>query len=107
MDTKIAFQLATSPEICKALGGRLRRLRLAQNLTAEELAARAGVHRRSVGNIENKAHTVALELIVRVAISLGVAEDLSPLFDERVQSDRAEPRASRQRARASSRPASR
>jgi transcriptional regulator with XRE-family HTH domain len=86
MDTKTAFELSTSAEICAELGRRLREQRLAQNLSQAELAARAGLHRRTIENLETKTHTASLETIVKVAVRLNVVAQLQDLFVLKVQS---------------------
>jgi transcriptional regulator with XRE-family HTH domain len=82
----IAFELSTSVEICAALGQRLRSQRLAQNLSQAELAARTGLHRRTIENIETRTHSASLETIIKVAMRLSLIADLQDLFVPRIQS---------------------
>jgi transcriptional regulator with XRE-family HTH domain len=82
----ISFELSTSVEICAALGQRLREQRLAQNLSQAELAARTGLHRRTIENIESRTHTASLETIVKVAMRLNLTADLQDVFLLRIQS---------------------
>ena len=70
---------ATAPEIVRELGQRLRAQRLAQSVTQEELAARAGV---SVGAIKKLEATglTTMETYVRAAQALGLIDDLVDLM---------------------------
>jgi len=48
----LQFELATTDEIAREFGDRIRAHRLAQNLQQSELAARAGISQRSLSNFE-------------------------------------------------------
>jgi transcriptional regulator with XRE-family HTH domain len=74
------FDLATSIEIAAELGLRLRRERVRQNLSQGELAARAGLSERSVGNLERNGHA-SLDTLIRAAAALGLSGSLATLFD--------------------------
>lgn len=76
---------ATYEEVCKELGIRLKAQRLAQRLTQEELAARAGVSTGTVKNLENKGQS-SMESAVRIALALGLADDFQHLFKLQVKS---------------------
>jgi transcriptional regulator with XRE-family HTH domain len=66
--------------ICQRLGERIRVLRLAQSLTQQDLALRAGCSLSSVRRLE--AHGQAqLELLVRVAQALQADAGFEALFD--------------------------
>lgn len=54
------------------LGARLRKLRLAANLTQAELAKRTGIHRPNIARVEAGRHTPSLETIARLAAAIGV-----------------------------------
>ena len=56
----------------EAFGKRLRIERLRQNLSQEELAHRAGLHRTYVGGIERGERNLSLLNIVLLAETLGV-----------------------------------
>jgi transcriptional regulator with XRE-family HTH domain len=86
MAIMVDFGLATYAEVCAEIGARLRAQRLAQRLTQQELAARAGVNVGTVKNLEKKIMTASLESIVRVALVLGLADHLQPLFALQVKS---------------------
>lgn len=79
------FTLATHEEICQEIGRRLRIQRLAQALSQEELAVRAGVSTGTVKNIEGRGRA-SLESVIRLAVALGLADELAPLFLLRVSS---------------------
>jgi transcriptional regulator with XRE-family HTH domain len=71
---------ASFSETTRELGARLRAQRLAQGLAQAELAARAGVSVGTVKNLEGKGQS-SLETLVRVAMALGLADHLQPLFE--------------------------
>ena len=60
-------------KIQKQFGARVRELRVARNLSQEELAFRAGLHRTYVGGIERGERNPALRNIAAIANALGVA----------------------------------
>lgn len=59
-------------------GRRVRELRVAQGLSQEELAERAGLHRNYIGGVERGERNVALLNIGRLARALDVT--LADLF---------------------------
>jgi transcriptional regulator with XRE-family HTH domain len=62
------------------LGLTVRRLREKSEISQEELASLAGLHRTYVGSIERGERNVSLENIVRLARALGVRP--SALLDD-------------------------
>ena len=62
----------------KQFGQRIKELRLAKNLSQEELAYRASVHRTYLGSIERGERNPSLKNITGIAQALGVT--LSELF---------------------------
>lgn len=59
------------------LGARIRDLRNALNISQEELAERAGLHRTYVGAVERGERNISLDNILALASALGVtASDL-------------------------------
>ena len=66
-------------DIKLTFGNRIRQLRLAQRLSQEELAFRAGVHRTYLGGIERGERNVALINIAAIAKALNIS--LSELFE--------------------------
>lgn len=65
--------------ICQTLGSRLRALRLARNVSQQELAGMAGVSLSSIRRLEASGQA-SLELLVRVAQALQVGQALDELF---------------------------
>jgi len=96
----LIFDLATAEEIGAELGRRLRAQRLAQNLTQQALAARAGVSRGTVRNLEGKGQA-SVESLLRIVGALGLGGSLSELFVLRPTSIREMEAASTSRMRAS------
>ena len=73
------FEFASSLEICRELGSRLRAQRLAQNLQQEELAQKAGVSKLTIVNLENKGNVTILSFL-QVVRALGLVDELANLF---------------------------
>lgn len=96
----LPFNLATYTEMGKELGQRLRAQRLAQLLSQEEVALRAGLSGSTIKNLESKGQA-SLESVLRVVMALGLTHELQEIFSLKVQSiaqmERAE-QAQRQRA---------
>lgn len=88
--------------MCKAVGQRARALRLARNLSQQQLADMAGASLSSIRRLEARGQGT-LALLVRLAQALQVVDQLGLLFDQPVQTiAEAERRAAvarRQRAR--------
>jgi|TARA_B100000315_G_C14566539_1_gene583253 transcriptional regulator with XRE-family HTH domain len=57
-------------EILKKFGDRVRELRNAKNITQEELAFRAGLHRTYIGMIERAEKNITLNNIEKIANAL-------------------------------------
>ena len=64
--------MAVNPEL-KKFGEYVLKLRKARNLSQEQLAELAGLHRNYIGGIERGERNVALINIVRLAKALGVS----------------------------------
>ena len=79
------FSVASHEEVCRELGGRLRTQRLAQLLSQQELAARAGVSVGTVKNLERKGQS-SMESAIRIAMAMSLTDELRPLFKLRVRS---------------------
>jgi transcriptional regulator with XRE-family HTH domain len=57
----------------EAIGRRVRDLRTQKDLSQDELAAKAGIHRNTVGNLELGAcESVSLKTLTGIATALGV-----------------------------------
>ena len=94
------FGLSTTDEIAQELGNRLRAHRLAQNLQQNELAARAGVSPRTLGEFERSGRG-SLDVFLRVVMALGLSESMSTLFELKPKSIKDMETASQKRQRAS------
>lgn len=79
------FGFATYSEVCVEIGRRLKRQRLAQGLTQEQLAARASVSRGTVRNLESKGQA-SLESLICIVMALGLVDELARLFELKVTS---------------------
>lgn len=89
-------------EIVKTLCERLRQARIRRQFTQAELAQRAGVGVNTVSNLE-AGRNVGIDVVVRVAMVLGLAHELEVLFMPQLESledlRRFETSATRQRIR--------
>jgi transcriptional regulator with XRE-family HTH domain len=95
------FKLATPQEVAGELGRRLRACRLSLNQSQAETAARAGVSLGALRNLE-RSGLVTVEVLLRVAGTLGFLQQLEPVFVTRPVSIEQMEAASRSRRRASS-----
>lgn len=69
-----------SKTIMEKFGHKVRAERLKQNLSQEELAAKAGVHRTYIGMIERAEKNITLLNIEKISKALGV--NISKLLEE-------------------------
>lgn len=93
----------TNEALLKALGERLAGLRLARNLTQQQLADQAGLGLRTVQRLELGAAATQLTGFLRVCRVLGLVENLESFIPEPALSPMAQLRQQgrkRQRARA-------
>ncbi len=72
----------TDEVILRELGARVGALRLERNLTQGELAAQAGVSKRTVERLESGAVAVQLSALLRVSRVLGLMERLDVWLPE-------------------------
>lgn len=77
----IDFSLAPIPQIEAEIGRRLEALRLQENISQADLAAEAGVSRRTVTRLENGGG-ISLETLIRIMRALGIANHLDALLPE-------------------------
>lgn len=75
MNKENVFVLLSRQAICALLGQRAKRLRLAQNVSQKELAARAGLSFGTVRNLE-AGKSISLEHFVGILEALGRIADL-------------------------------
>lgn len=99
----LTFDLATSDEIERELGSRIRRQRLAQGLRQSELAARAGISELTLRNLERKGQG-SLESFVKLVMTLGLAGELASLLQLKTRSIKNMEHASANRQRAPRKP---
>lgn len=93
------FGLASTDEIAEEFGKRFRAHRLFQNISQEELAARAGISRKTLFDFEHSGRG-SFEIFLRIAMALGLIDSMSGLFDLRPKSIREMENASQKRQRA-------
>lgn len=72
------LSLVAPPDFRVQFGRRVREMREGLDLSQEELAERAGLHRNYIGGIERGERNVAILNVVRLAEGLGVT--LAELF---------------------------
>lgn len=77
--------LNTATDIVKLLCNRLRKERLARQMTQADVAARSGVGVNTVSNLET-GKNVGFENLVKVAMVLGYGDALEGLFKPRIDS---------------------
>ncbi len=77
--------LSSPAEIVTLLCDRLRKERLAKQMTQADVAARAGVGVNTVSNLE-AGKNVGFENLVRVAVVLGYGDALKALFKPNIDS---------------------
>lgn len=65
------------------LGSRIKALRIAKNLTQEQVADQIGVSRQKYARIESGANSITLDILSKVAEILGVTVgDITRVLDE-------------------------
>lgn len=96
------YQFSPTEQSIKQIGRRLEQLRLSKNISQAEVAAKAGVSRRTISRLE-AGETVALDTLIRVLKVYEIADRLSNLLPEQTVRpiERIE-RKGKQRQRASS-----
>jgi transcriptional regulator with XRE-family HTH domain len=60
-------------DLTRAIGRRVRVLRLERNISQEELAARAQLHRNYVGSVERGERDIGIAAVQRLAVALGLS----------------------------------
>ncbi len=97
------FNLLSAQSICAQLGARMKLLRLARNLSQQQLAEMTQSSLSSVRRLEAVGQG-SLEFVVRIAQSLQVVDQLNDWFVQPTMSiadmERAQAAGQRQRARA-------
>lgn len=77
--------ISTPKELVQRLCERLRKERLAQQMTQADVAARTGIAANTVSNLE-AGRNVTFENLIRVAMLLGRAQELEELFKPKLDS---------------------
>lgn len=76
-----SFDSMSSAAVAEALGQRLKRVRLNQNLSQQQVADTAGLSRRAVANAENTG-AMNLETFIAVLYALGRVSELDNFLAE-------------------------
>lgn len=67
----------------KILGGRIKELRIAKDMTQEQVADQIGVSRQKYARIESGVNSITLDVLSRVASVLGVTvRDITKVLDD-------------------------
>ena len=108
MAQKCDLEVAAPSDVERMLGRRLLEIRLARNINQTDLAAEAGISRRTMTRLEN-GEGVSLDTLIRVMRALRLADRFAVLLPdpairpiERIRQGK-----ERQRARRTSKPAAR
>jgi putative transcriptional regulator len=75
MSQNINYKMAAVDQLVSDLGQRIARIRLAHNISQEDLATRSGITRRTLSRLET-GHGASLETWVRVLRGLGLEDHL-------------------------------
>ncbi len=81
----LELNFVTPGELVERLCDRLRKERLAMQLTQADVAGRAGVGTNTVSNLE-AGRNVGFETVIRVAMVLGRTKELEALFMPKLDS---------------------
>jgi len=75
MNSRKTILLPKQLKIMTTLGENIKMARLRRKLTAEQVAERAGISRRTLVSIEKGSHGVAMGKYLQVLFVLGLADD--------------------------------
>lgn len=81
MSPAIDFSLAPLTDIEAEIGRRLESIRLAQNISQSDLAAEAGVSRRTITRLANGGG-ISVETLIRIMRALGIENRLDALLPD-------------------------
>jgi transcriptional regulator with XRE-family HTH domain len=81
MSPIIDFSLAPLADVEAEIGRRLESMRLAQNISQTDLAAEAGVSRRTITRLENGGG-ISVETLIRIMRALGIENRLAALLPD-------------------------
>jgi len=77
MNSRKILLLPKQTQIMTTLGENIKLARLRRKLTAEQVAERAGISRRTLVSVEKGLPGVAMGIYVQVLFVLGLADDIS------------------------------
>ena len=64
----------------KIFSNNVRKYRIKQNLSQEELAEKAGVHRTYIGSVERGERNITINVMEKICVALGIP--ITDLFKE-------------------------
>jgi transcriptional regulator with XRE-family HTH domain len=76
MNSKKTILLPKQQKIMATLGENIKHARLRRKLTAEQVAERAGISRRTLVSVEKGTPSVAMGIYMQVLFVLGLADDI-------------------------------
>lgn len=76
METRNTILLPKQAKVLTSFGENIKLARLRRNLTAEQVAERAGISRRTLVSVEKGLPSVAMGAYVQVLFVLGLSDDL-------------------------------
>lgn len=76
MENRKHILMPSSEKILNELGENIKLARLRRKLSAEQVAERAGISRKTLWSIENGSQSVALGLYLLVLLALGLEKDI-------------------------------
>ena len=81
MTVNVHYSIATPEQVTADLGATLARIRLSQNLSQLDLAARAGITEKTLRNLE-KGNGASLNTFIRLLQALGLGNHLENLLPD-------------------------
>lgn len=76
---QLEYRLANVDQIIADLGNRIAQVRLARNISQDDLAAKAGITRRTLSRLET-GQGATLDTLVRVLLGLGLESHLEVML---------------------------
>ena len=70
----------SSVKLKKIFSNNVRKYRIKQNLSQEELAEKAGVHRTYIGSVERGERNITINVMEKICVALGIP--ITDLFKE-------------------------